>query len=149
MPYTFQVMRCPIERNPIDRNLIVAMIARAEPVGEPVTISAGNEAGSRVIRNHLAFRADYARNGCALPVTDDKGWQYFIRWIGAKPRKKNLHRIYRNVFAGNATKSPGQIAYEADVAAKPLYHDGTPRKAWASLGAVEQGSWERNPTPRF
>lgn len=37
----------------------------------------------------------------------------------------------------------GQRAYEASIAAAPLYHDGTPRKAWGQLGDVERWSWER------
>lgn len=43
----------------------------------------------------------------------------------------------------------GQQAYELDLAARPYYDDGTPRKAWGSLGPVEKQSWIRNPTPRF
>jgi hypothetical protein len=45
--------------------------------------------------------------------------------------------------------TPGQIAYEKDVLARPFYNDGARRKAWAQLGEIEQLSWERNPTPRF
>jgi hypothetical protein len=44
--------------------------------------------------------------------------------------------------------TPGQLAYEADVRARPLYHDGTPRRTWHELGTVERWSWERNPTGR-
>ncbi len=40
-------------------------------------------------------------------------------------------------------KCAGQIAYEADVAKRPLYHDGTPRKPWTQLGDVEKWSWIR------
>ncbi len=45
-------------------------------------------------------------------------------------------------------KSPGRIAYEADVASQPTYHDGGQRKTWGQLGDIERLSWERNPTPR-
>lgn len=45
-------------------------------------------------------------------------------------------------------KTPGEIAYEADLKNQPTYYDGTPRKKWEELGKLEQGSWERNPTPR-
>lgn len=38
---------------------------------------------------------------------------------------------------------PGQQAYEADVAAQPVYHDGTPRKTWDRLSPVARWSWER------
>lgn len=51
-----------------------------------------------------------------------------------------------NTPAPDAT--PGQRAYEADVRARPTYHDGTPRKPWSALGDVERGTWERNPTVR-
>lgn len=37
----------------------------------------------------------------------------------------------------------GQQAYEMSLDAAPLYHDGTPRKAWSKLGDVECWSWER------
>lgn len=45
-------------------------------------------------------------------------------------------------------RSPAQIAYEADCAACPAYHDGTPRKSWSALSDIARLSWERNPTPR-
>lgn len=45
-------------------------------------------------------------------------------------------------------KTPGQLAYEADVAARPTYDDHSPRKAWDQLCEVCQWSWHRNPTPR-
>ena len=34
-------------------------------------------------------------------------------------------------------------AYEADVARRPKYHDGTPRKTWDQLDAVARWSWGR------
>jgi hypothetical protein len=37
----------------------------------------------------------------------------------------------------------GQAEYEADVARRPRYHDGTPRKSWPELGEVEKWSWGR------
>ncbi len=40
-------------------------------------------------------------------------------------------------------------AYSADVAARPTYHDGTPRKTWEQLDEVARWSWQRNPTPRW
>jgi hypothetical protein len=45
-------------------------------------------------------------------------------------------------------KTQGQIAYEAELDAKPLYHDGTPRRPWEQIDDVCKLSWERNPTPR-
>lgn len=43
----------------------------------------------------------------------------------------------------SAMKPLGQMAYEADVAKTPNYHDGKPRPAWSELGDVERWSWER------
>ena len=60
----------------------------------------------------------------------------------------------REALAGeNAmqAKSPGQIAYETDLARCPVYHDGTPRPSWARLARIfpeALATWERNPTPR-
>lgn len=45
-------------------------------------------------------------------------------------------------------KTAGQLAYEADVAHEPLYHDGTPRKSWDELSEIASRSLERNPTSR-
>ncbi len=44
--------------------------------------------------------------------------------------------------------TPGQTAYEADLARKPEYHNGQKRPAWEDLDEIAQGSWERNPTAR-
>ena len=46
-------------------------------------------------------------------------------------------------------KSPGQLAHEADVAARPTYPDGSLRRSWEQLESVIRDGWERNPTPRF
>ncbi len=35
------------------------------------------------------------------------------------------------------------MAYEADMKARPNYHDGTPRKTWDQLCEVAQWSWNR------
>lgn len=40
-------------------------------------------------------------------------------------------------------RSDGQCLYESDLVAHPLYHDGTPRKAWHELDALARSSWER------
>lgn len=42
----------------------------------------------------------------------------------------------------------GRRAYEASLAAAPLYHDGTTRKTWQQLGEVERWSWERPVTTK-
>jgi len=41
-------------------------------------------------------------------------------------------------------KSQGQIDYEADVAARPLYHDGKPRPTWDDLDDLARWSWCRH-----
>lgn len=46
-------------------------------------------------------------------------------------------------------KTPGQLAYEADVRALPRYPDGGARRSWDGLDEIAHLSWERNPTPRF
>jgi hypothetical protein len=33
--------------------------------------------------------------------------------------------------------------YEADVAKRPLYHDGKPRKTWGQLSDIARWSWGR------
>ncbi|WP_315759344.1 hypothetical protein [Bradyrhizobium sp. SZCCHNRI2007] len=56
--------------------------------------------------------------------------------------------------AGNAGKTPGQLAYEADCALQPNYGDGDGhlagmlRKPWHLLSDIARDSWERNPTVR-
>jgi hypothetical protein len=47
-----------------------------------------------------------------------------------------------------APKSPGQIAYEAELQVWPFYPDGARRVSWDNLCALAHWSWERNPTPR-
>lgn len=39
--------------------------------------------------------------------------------------------------------SPGQLAYEADLLERPVYHDGTQRPTWDRLDGIAQYSWER------
>ncbi len=51
-------------------------------------------------------------------------------------------------FRKEPERTAGQIAYEADVQARPLYFDGKPRRAWDQLDEPVRWSWERNPTPR-
>lgn len=55
----------------------------------------------------------------------------------------------RQTDADRSNPTPGQVAYEADVAACPYYHTGQPRKAWADLDDAARRSWERNPTSRL
>lgn len=76
-------------------------------------------------------------------VDDKPGWSDSARAASADQRG-----VARPGEAAT-TKSPGQLAYEQDVAAKPTYHDGGKRKTWAQLGEAEKGTWEKNPTPRF
>lgn len=46
-------------------------------------------------------------------------------------------------------RSPGQVAYEADCAAAPLYHDGRHRPPWSTLDGPVRSNWERYPSPRW
>lgn len=46
-------------------------------------------------------------------------------------------------------KTAGQIAYEAELAVVPTYHDGRPRSPWEKLATYEREQWEKNPTPRW
>lgn len=39
-------------------------------------------------------------------------------------------------------KSLGQIAYEADVAESPRYHDGEPRRTWQQLTSAVRQGWD-------
>ena len=47
----------------------------------------------------------------------------------------------------NASRTLGQIAYEADVIVYPHYHDGTPRNMWDELPEYARWTWVRNPRP--
>ena len=40
--------------------------------------------------------------------------------------------------------TPGRAAYEADLAAIPNHHDGSPRRPWHHLSEVSRWSWERH-----
>jgi hypothetical protein len=41
------------------------------------------------------------------------------------------------------TKSPGEIAYYADVAKCPRYHDGARRKTWGEVPPFARQHWEK------
>lgn len=41
----------------------------------------------------------------------------------------------------------GESAYERERAARPTYHDGSPRPAWGALSAIARYSWQRKPRP--
>lgn len=43
--------------------------------------------------------------------------------------------------------SKGQRAYEADLLARPVYHDGTPRRKWDQLDSIARWSWDKSPYP--
>lgn len=45
--------------------------------------------------------------------------------------------------------TPGQRAYESEIAVKPFYNDGGARKPWSKLDSLERSTWEKNPTPRW
>ena len=65
----------------------------------------------------------------------------------AEKARRKANRL-RSLVDHAPHKTPGQMAYEADVSARPHYHDGTPRKAWGMLCDVARLSWEKNPAPR-
>ena len=44
--------------------------------------------------------------------------------------------------------TPGQEAYERDLAKRPNYDDGRPRPPWSELKPWAQDSWERDPSDR-
>jgi len=46
------------------------------------------------------------------------------------------------------SKTPGQIAYEAEVTEYPHYHNGERRKSWDILPMWAKQGWERDPAPR-
>lgn len=70
-------------------------------------------------------------------------------WEGpARPDALAAKADLRDRLALEAT-SPGQRAYESELRARPVYHDGKPRKTWAQLGDLERSTWERDPTPRW
>jgi hypothetical protein len=54
-----------------------------------------------------------------------------------------------SIVMNHTKKTAGQIAYEMELEARPLYHDDTPRKPWEKLSEPVKNSWERNPTPRW
>lgn len=37
----------------------------------------------------------------------------------------------------------GKTEYEADVAKRPTYHDGTPRKTWEQLLEIARSTWRK------
>lgn len=41
-------------------------------------------------------------------------------------------------------KSPGQIAYEAEIAERPRYLTGAKRPSWSELKQKHRDAWERN-----
>ena len=49
---------------------------------------------------------------------------------------------YRDVVL-QARADAGRAAYEDDVARRPTYHDGSPRRAWGALDPVARWSWSR------
>ena len=74
------------------------------------------------------------------------GW----RTMTAAQRRSARHERIWDDARARAAKTPGQLAYEAELKAKPNYDTtGRPRPAWGELDALTQWTWERNPTPRW
>lgn len=44
-------------------------------------------------------------------------------------------------------EAKGRALYEADVARRPLYHDGVPRPKWERLRDFAQETWMKEPAP--
>lgn len=63
-------------------------------------------------------------------------------WIVGPDGYERRHHLF-------GSRTPGQIAYEEDVAARPLYDDGTPRKPWCELPDEAKRSWDLSPTARY
>lgn len=49
--------------------------------------------------------------------------------------------------APNDSTTPGQAAYEAEIAARPLYDHGAPRPQWDALAAEIRQQWETYAAP--
>lgn len=67
---------------------------------------------------------------------------------GLHARKNTLLSALDAAAARELQKSPGQLAYERDLAVQPNYEDGAQRAGWERLGDVAKDSWDRNPTDR-
>lgn len=84
------------------------------------TDTAKGEPGSALRALHDAFRA--------------AGEEHHAAWVAASKADAAVRANPDLV---------GKAAYDASLAAAPLYHDGTPRPAWEQLGKVERWTWER------
>lgn len=71
-----------------------------------------------------------------------------VAFNGLHARKNTLLAELDAAAARERQKSPGQLAYERDLAVQPNYEDGARRRSWDRLGEVAKDSWERNPTDR-
>ena len=59
------------------------------------------------------------------------------KWIG----KSDLDAPSRTPNKQCNSADRGQLAYEADVAKYPHYHDGRPRKKWSQLSKLAKSRW--------
>lgn len=104
-----------------------------------------------------------AIDGCPAFSLDCQGWHIWASSSGKVivngPADSNRHLEFTTIegaadFLAHtgrrsiADEIRGKLAYDADCAARPLYHDGTRRRSWASLGDLERSTWRRNPTVR-
>jgi hypothetical protein len=91
------------------------------------------------------FKMSERMAGAVTAIYIANGDKYFRFYDDIRlPHEECLKRVADYL----ATATPGQMAYEIDVANTPTYPDGAPRVSWAQLGAVERSTWEDNPTPR-
>lgn len=70
-----------------------------------------------------------------------------VERIGRSLQRHNGDEI-NSLLDDEGGRMTGREAYEADVARRPTYHDGTARRAWEALPDHVRATWERNPTPR-
>lgn len=90
----------------------------------------------------LATCQAFSRPHSEQSITNPDRWT--THWYG-----------WRGTYDRSVVKTPGQLAYEEDLARQPLHHDGTLRPTWMELERIYgcnvqaiRDSWERNPTPR-
>lgn len=62
-------------------------------------------------------------------------------FAGTAQEWEQLSPGMRREILRQAERDAARRNYEADLAARPNYHDGTPRKTWDQLGELERSTW--------
>ncbi len=96
----------------------------------------------------------WSPNGEARELIKSKGLQHTSMSIGDViiDDVRNVHVVSGIGFkalGGARFQTPGQIAYETELLARPSYDDGSPRNTWDQLDDLTRSTWEKNPTPRW